>query len=49
MDEWYDSEDQWVDEGRCVVCKVNVGYSSDLVCSATCADLLGLRENDCYA
>jgi hypothetical protein len=39
MDEYWDSQDQWVDESRCIVCK---GSSAELVCSATCSDVLAL-------
>lgn len=47
MDEYYDSEEQWVEEGRCYVCGTR---STEDVCSAVCSDLLALREgNDCYA
>lgn len=42
MDEYWDSEDQWVDESRCIVCK---SYSAELVCSVTCSDLVALRAD----
>lgn len=41
MDEFWDSGDQWYDESRCIVCKTR---SSDLVCSATCEDVLSIRQ-----
>lgn len=44
MDEYWDGDDQWVDESRCIVCKVRLIYSTDLVCSATCQDVLHIRE-----
>lgn len=46
MDEYWDSNDQWADEGRCPVCG---SRSEALVCSASCEDIVILRENDCYA
>lgn len=47
MDEYWDSEDQWIDEARCLVCKTNLGPSGLFVCSATCGDLLELRGETC--
>lgn len=41
MDDYWDSDDQWQDESRCIVCK---GRSSELVCSATCEDVLTIRR-----
>lgn len=41
MDEYWDSEDQWVDEPECIVCK---GYSITLVCSNACNDIMLLRS-----
>jgi hypothetical protein len=43
MDDYWDSEDQWLEESRCLVCKANIGLSDLFVCSATCEDLLALR------
>lgn len=45
MDDYWDNEDQWQDESRCIVCKTR---SPELVCSATCEDmreLLHLRQS----
>lgn len=41
MDEYWDSEDQWIDEPECIVCK---GYSIALICSKACNDILLLRS-----
>lgn len=41
MDEYWDSEDQWSEEGRCIVCHTR---AEGLVCSATCQDVLDLKE-----
>jgi predicted nucleic acid-binding Zn ribbon protein len=50
MNEHYDSWDQWIEESRCMICGSNMKYSDGVVCSATCADVLDLRQgNDCYA
>lgn len=42
MDEYWDSEDQWSGEGKCLVCGTR---SADDVCSATCSDLLSLQRS----
>lgn len=52
MDEYWDSQDQWSEEARCLVCGGRV--SDDVfVCSVSCADLQsltlqvrGLREDE---
>lgn len=41
MDDYWDSEDQWLDESRCIVCDTR---SFELICSATCSDVLNIRE-----
>ena len=46
MDDYWDSEDQWVDEPECIVCK---GYSLTLVCSGSCQDVMMLRNRETYA
>ena len=44
MDEYWDSEDQWVDEGeKCVVCFTRV--QDAVICSVTCADVLSIRQD----
>ncbi len=40
MDEYWDSRDQWVGESRCIVCD---DLSAELVCSATCSDVLSFK------
>ena len=49
------SDDEWPDDSRCLVCKTNLGKSTELVCSVTCEEIQGLMhveplmdwENDC--
>lgn len=44
MDEYWDSEDQWIDEVRCIGCKQNTGRNGPDICSATCLDLLAMQS-----
>jgi hypothetical protein len=48
MDEYWDSSDQWIEEGVCIVCRTR---SEAIVCSAVCSDVLSIRESgrDCGA
>lgn len=41
MDDYWDSEDQWIEEPECIVCK---GPSVGLICSNTCNDIMLLRS-----
>lgn len=41
MDEYWDSDDQWQDESRCIVCSTR---SQDYICSVTCGEILSIRQ-----
>lgn len=46
----FDWDKTFEDDSKCLVCKVNMGKSQDLICSPTCVDIYNmtmLRENDC--
>ena len=47
MDDYYDTDDQWLSEGRCIVCK---NRSEQDICSTLCGQIMALRDgDDCYA
>lgn len=43
MDEYWDAEDRWVNEARCI-CGERVA-DNVFVCSATCADIQAIRQD----
>lgn len=45
MDEYWDTEDQWCNEGVCIVCRTR---SEEYICSAACSDVLSLRKEVMY-
>jgi len=49
-------EPDWADDSKCLVCKGDMGKSSELICSATCEDIFTYGQStsvdieyDCYA